>query len=177
MANPSPSRYHPLQVTLHWLIVVLLVAAFPLGKYMSGLPNDAAKLPYLAIHLALGGLTLIVIMIRLIARLRLPRPAHAATGNVFLDWLGKAVHYALYALVFLMTLSGVSLSIKSGLMPIVFGGSGATLPADFHDFTARLVHGVAAPALLILVLLHVAGVIYHQFRLKNNLLARMWFGK
>ena len=176
MSKVTPARYHPLQVSFHWLIVVLLFAAFILGKYMSGLPNDAAKIAPIGIHMILGIVTLFVIIARFIARLRFPKPASATTGNILLDQIGKIVHYALYVLVFLMTISGMALSLQSGLTPIVFGGSGAA-PADFFAFTSRMLHGFIAPALLLLVVLHVGAALYHQFLLKDNLLVRMWYGK
>lgn len=178
MSKNIPARYQPLQVGFHWLVVVVLVfAMFLLGKYMSGLPNDAGKIVPLGIHISLGVITLVVLVARFIARFRLPRPVDAATGNAFLDWVGKAVHYALYALVFLMTVSGMSLSLQVGLLPIVFGGSGAALPPDFFAFNARLLHGFVAPVLLLLVVLHIGAALYHQFLLKDDLLTRMWFEK
>lgn len=173
----APKRYHPVQVTLHWLVVFLVVAAFVMGKSMSGLPNDANKLMPLALHMGVGFLTLVVIVTRFITRMKLPKPAHVTAGNAFFDWIGKVVHYALYLLVFLTAVSGMSLSMQAGLVPIVFGGSSAPLPADFFDFTARMLHGFIAPALLLLVLLHVGAALYHQFLLKDNLLARMWYEK
>jgi cytochrome b561 len=177
MPTNTNARYHPLQVSLHWLVVLLIFAAFLLGKYMNGMPNESEKIPLLGIHMALGLVTLVVIVVRFIARLRLPRPVSIKTGNAFLDWVSKAVHEALYMLVFLMALSGMSLSLQSGLMPTVFGASSASLPADFFEFRARLLHGFIAPALLVLVLLHVGAAFYHQFALKDNLLSRMWYSK
>lgn len=177
MSKAIPARYHPLQVSFHWLVVILIFAAFILGKYMSGLPNEAGKILPIGMHMTIGVITLVVIIARFIARLRLPRPAHVTAGNVFFDQIGKIVHYALYAFVFLMTISGMALSLQSGLIPIVFGGSGASLPADFFIFTSRMVHGFIAPTLLLLVVLHVGAALYHQFLLKDNLLARMWYGK
>lgn len=177
MNQVSPKKYHPVQVTLHWLVVILVFAAFVIGKSMSGLPNDANKLIPLALHMGLGIFTLVVIMARFIARMKLPRPKHATTGNVVFDWIGKAVHYALYLFVFLLAVSGMSLSMQAGLVPIVFGGSGSPLPADFFAFTSRMMHGFIAPALFMLVILHVGAALYHQFILRDNLLARMWYGK
>lgn len=177
MTDKAPKRYHPLQVTLHWLVVILVFALFIVGKSMSGQPNDAAKLTPLALHMGVGILTLIVIVFRFVMRMRLPKPEHVTAGNPLFDWIGKAVHYALYLAVFLMAVSGISLSLQAGLAPIVFGGSGASLPADLYDFTARVLHGFIAPALLLLVLLHVGAALYHQLALKDNLLARMWYGK
>lgn len=177
MSKDLPIRYHPLQVSFHWLVVVLLLAMFLLGKYMSGLPNDTGKLVPLGVHITLGLITVIVLIARFIARFRLPQPASANTEHTFLDWVSRTVHYALYALVLLMTISGISLSLQSGLFPIVFGGSGAALPGDFYAFNARKLHGLVAPALALLVVLHVGAALYHQFLLKDKLLARMWFEK
>ena len=177
MERTSPKRYHPLQVALHWLVVLLVFAMFIVGKSMSRLPNDAEKLTPLVLHMGVGLLTLVVIVFRFVMRMRLPKPAHASTGNALLDWIGKVVHYALYALVLLMAVSGLSLSMQAGLAPVVFGGSGAPLPADFYDFAARMLHGFIAPVLFLLILLHVGAAFYHQLALKDNLLSRMWYGK
>jgi cytochrome b561 len=48
---------------------------------------------------------------------------------------------------------------------------------DFYAFNARRLHGLVAPALVLLVVLHVGAAFYHQFLLKDRLLARMWFEK
>ncbi len=144
---------------------------------MSGQPNDVDKIPLLGFHMALGLATLIIMIVRIIARLRLPKPPHASTGNALLDKVGKLVHNALYLFVLLMAVSGMSLSIQSGLTPIVFGSSGAPLPSDFYAFNARILHGIIAPTLLFLILLHVGAAFYHQLVLKDNLLARMWYKK
>lgn len=177
MNKSLPEKYHPIQVTFHWLIVILVFAAFVIGKVMSGLPNDVGKLAPLALHMSIGILTLVVIVARFITRMKLPKPEHVTAGNVLFDWIGKAVHYVLYLLVFLLAVSGMSLSLQAGLVPIVFGGSGAALPADFFDFAARMLHGFIVPALLGVIILHVGAAFYHQFALKDNLLARMWYGK
>ena len=178
MSNNTSTRFHPLQVTLHWLIVLLVFAAFIIGKSMSRLPNDdTAKIAPLAIHMSVGILTLVVMVIRVITRMKLSTPAYASTGNIFLDKFGKTVHGLLYIVVMLIAISGMSLSLQAGLAPIVFGRSGASLPADFYDFTARMLHGFAAPALVLLVLLHISGAFYHQLILRDNLLSRMWYKK
>ena len=178
MPENPPTRYHPLQVALHWLTVLLIIAAFVLGKVTSALPNDdASKLTPMGMHMALGIVTLIVIFARISARSNYPQPAYAATGNAFLDDFGKLVHVSLYVLAGTMGLSGILLSMQAGLAPIVFFGSGDPLPASFQAFIMRGIHGVVAPTLLILIIIHVGAAFYHQWFLKDRLFSRMWFGK
>ena len=38
-------------------------------------------------------------------------------------------------------------------------------------------HGFIAPALFLLILLHVGAAFYHQLFIKDKLLSRMWYGK
>lgn len=176
MSQSAPTRYNPLQVAFHWLTAILVFGAFIFGKYSNSLPNDSSEIASLRIHMALGIAILLVIVLRFVTRLRSPRPAYASTGSAFLDGLGKFVHYALYVFIFLMAVSGLALSFQAGLAKIVFGGVGS-LPADFFDFAARALHGFIAPALLLLILLHIGGAFYHQLILKDNLIARMSFKK
>jgi cytochrome b561 len=172
----TPARYHPLHVTLHWLIVALVTGAFLLGRYMSGQPNEAAKVTLLAIHMTIGIATLVAMVVRLIVRLRLPQPAPATAGNAFLDLVSKIVHWGLYLIIFLLAVSGISLSLQTGLLPIVFGGSGAALPADFFAFRARAFHGLLTRTLLVFLALHIGAVIFHAVARRENLLRRMWYG-
>ena len=178
MTQSTPTRYHPLQIALHWLTVLLIVAAFVLGKATSRLPNDdAAKLAPMGIHMTLGIVTLLVVFARFWARSKYPQPAYASTGNAFLDDFGKLVHGLLLLLAATMGLSGILLSMQAGLAPIVFFGSGDPLPASFQVFLTRGVHGVVAPTLLILLLIHIGAAFYHQWFLKDKLFARMGLGK
>lgn len=177
MKEQTPNNYHPILVRMHWLIFFLVIVALGLGKFMSTLPNNADKIPFLGLHMVLGFLILFAMIARLITRLRLPNPPYASTGNKILDLIGKLVHFGLYLFVFLMALSGLSLSLQSGLAPIVFGNSGSVLPEDFYVYSARVLHGFVGPVLLGLILFHAAAAFYHQLILKDNLFSRMAINK
>ena len=128
--------------------------------------------------MSIGILTLLMVIVRLIVRQRLPKPAHVTAGNVFFDWIGKVCPLCTVPVGLFDGRSADSRSpVQVGLAPIVFGGSGAPLPADFSDFAARVLHGFIAPAA---VPAHPPACwrrFYHQLALKDNLLARMWYGK
>lgn len=175
----SPSRYHPALVALHWLIAIALL--FSLGSGMlvlEEIPNSSLeKVDALRSHMIAGVVILFLMLIRFGLRLGTARPAPATTGNALLDRLARVTHWGFYALVLVMAATGIATSILAGLPDIVFGGSGAPLPESFSIYWPRVVHGAVAGLLLALILLHAAAALYHQFVRRDNLLARMWFGK
>ncbi len=168
-------RYHPGLVTLHWLTALLIFSVAFLGIYVDNFATDAQKPGLLGIHMVLGLLTLVLMVIRIFVRVSTPKPALMTAGNAFFDWIGKATHIGLYLFVILTTSSGMLTSMQANLMTVVFGGSG-TLPKDFFTITAFIGHVISLPVLILAIFLHIGAALYHQFFLKDNLLARMGYG-
>jgi cytochrome b561 len=171
-------KYHPLLVALHWLLIPLLGLALIMGdEVLSHTANDAPeKIGLLKSHMIMGGTILVLMLVRFFTRIFSKHPAHIDTGKPLMDKLAVVAHGALYWLVFFMAASGIALAIQTGLPDIIFNGSGAALPADFHDFTPRLVHGLLSKVLLIMIVLHVLAAFYHQLILKDSIFSRIWFG-
>lgn len=172
-----PRRYHPALVALHWLIAILLFMALFAGKVaLPSLPNsDPDKLVALTIHMGMGVSLLVLMLIRLAVRRFSAHPAPATTGNALLDRIGGLTHWALYALVIGMAVSGMALSVTSGLSDAVSGAG--PMPDSFHAYPARAVHGLLSSLLLVLIVLHAAAALWHQFGRRDGLMARMWFGR
>lgn len=172
-------KYHPLLVTLHWMLAIMvLIALFMGSQFLAPTPNsDPEKLNGLFGHMIAGMLILVLMLVRLVIRFTTQKPAAADTGNSLLNLAGKLAHWALYIVVIGMAASGLALANMAGLPDIVFFGSGETLPADFNAFGPRAAHGILAKILFALIILHVLAALYHQFFLKDNLFGRMWFGK
>ncbi len=164
-------RYSPLWVTIHWLVALLFFAEIYLGLTSVALPPQE-KAPILRLHMPIGITVLVLMLVRLYLRWRTPRPEDATTGNAFLDSVARGVHHALYLLAFLMPLSGLALSARYGLPSIVFQGQGS-IPVDLNPG----LHGLFFFLSALLILIHIAAALYHQFIRKDNLLARMWYGK
>lgn len=175
----KPVKYHPALVALHWLLAVLLLIALGMGTLsLQHMPNGSPeKVDALRGHMIAGISILVLTVLRLVIRRVTAHPAPASTGNPLLDRIGRGTHHALYLLVILMALSGIATAVQAGLPAIVFGGSGAPLPANFAAYTPRAVHGVIAALLLALVALHILAALYHQFVRRDNLIARMGFGR
>jgi cytochrome b561 len=175
--SKAVSRYHPLLVGLHWVLAVLIVAALALGSLvMVRIPNaDPMKLEALRSHVAGGGVIVLLMLVRLLVRRRTDRPADPSTGNRSLDRVAWLSHRLLYVLVIAQGGSGLVLALQAHLPAILYAGQGA-LPADFWLFPVRTVHYLVSRALMTLIVLHVAGALYHTLVLRDGLLRRMWFG-
>lgn len=173
------TRYHPALVALHWLLGLMVVAALVAGNVMlDAMPNsDPAKIDGLRAHMSIGIAVLILMVIRLALHVFTTKPAAIDTGSAMINFGGKAAHWALYLLVFAMCASGMAIANIAGLPDIVFGGSGAALPATFDDIAPRMAHGLLSNLLILVILAHAGAALWHQFLRKDNLLARMWFGK
>lgn len=175
---PTPVRYHPALVTLHWLLAVLILVALSMGTLvLKEIPNSSPeKLWALKGHMVAGALILLLTLLRLAVRLKTAHPAPAATGHPLLDRLAPLMHGGLYALVLVMAGSGIAMSVLAGLPETVFWGVGQ-LPVNFDHLVPRAVHGWAAKLLMLAVALHVAAGLYHHFIRRDGLLRRMGFGK
>jgi cytochrome b561 len=172
-------RYHPLLVTLHWALAVLIIAMLGIGFFvLANMPSsDPQKIGVLLLHMSVGMLILALMALRFVLRLRTSRPAGAATGTPLLDRLAPILHFGFYLLVLLMVATGYATAILAGLNRIVFQGSGEPLPPSFAGYPTFAVHAVLATVLAGGIVLHIAAALYHhhQFVTKDRLLRRMWF--
>jgi cytochrome b561 len=173
------SRYHPLLVTLHWLLAFLIIAALALGFFvLAATPNsDPNKIDALRGHMIAGMLLLALMAVRLAVRLMTSHPPRATTGYPLLDRIAPITHYGFYLLILLMAGTGYATALMAGLPDIVFGRSGAPLPQDFLIYPTRVAHGYLALLLVAFVALHVLAALYHQLVRKDGLLRRMAYGR
>lgn len=172
-----PSRYHPALVALHWILGLMLAGALVAGAtVLTPMDNaDPDKLMSFRMHMGLGVVILLLMLLRLAVRLRTPHPPRSPSGVALFDALAPWVHRALYAVVILMALSGIALSVSSGLGAAVWAGG--PMPADFAGNPFRAAHGVLSKLLLGLIALHIGAVIFHGAVKGDALLGRMWFGR
>jgi cytochrome b561 len=171
------TRYHPAHVTVHWLMFLLVVMMLVVGKYiMPGVPaDDPQKALMLKMHTYTGALIAILLVVRVILRFTIKRPLPADAGNAFLNILSRIVHFSLYFFLVGMAFSGLGLFQMADL-PAIFDGT-VPYPQDFYQYLPRMGHGMVSTLLLLLIILHFGAAMYHQFMRKDNILARMWYGK
>jgi cytochrome b561 len=193
----QPKRYHPIHVTLHWLIALGVFYNLYLGIFIFS-ERSRGGFQYRPIHMAVGITLLVLLLVRLGMRFAVKRPADATAGFKLLDIIAKIVHYGLYLTVLIVTVLGVTFTSQSGMLQSTFTGSqpefngpppGFEPPAqgEFQgrpggggpggsQSPARMFHGSFGYLLALLVTIHILAALFHQFIRRDNLLARMWYG-
>lgn len=155
----SPSKYPLLQITLHWLIALLIIAAWLLSEGMgqalrARAESGATGIEGNTIHVWLGGATFLLVLIRIVVRLIQGAPGPVPGGSDLMEKGAVWGHRLLYALMVLTPALGAA---------TWYGGIG---------FTGEL-HELSSSALMLVALGHAAVAIYHQFILKDGTLSRM----
>ncbi|WP_075216027.1 cytochrome b [Mongoliimonas terrestris] len=178
MAWKSTSdSYGGVGIALHWIVAVLFVGMMVAGFAASSATDDSAKVAILSLHAPIGFAILVLTVARIVWWTWADRkPAAPSTVARWQSRVATAVHVGLMGAVLGLALSGIALFALSGAGAIVFGGDPQTLP-DFWTFAPRYGHAVLARLAILLVALHVAAALYHQFVLKDHLLARMGVGR
>jgi cytochrome b561 len=162
MASKSVTGYSAIQIALHWLIAVLLVAQIIMHEGMVeawDAYNDkgdmAATQSFSAQAHVWAGLAVLAFAIwRLWLRQTRGVPAAPAEEAPALSLAAHVTHITLYALMILMPVTGAA---------VWFGGIEL----------AGEVHGILRIPLIALVLLHVVGALFQKFWLKSNVLIRI----
>ncbi len=200
----TPKRYHPVHVTLHWLIALGVFFNLYLGIFVFS-QRGRGGFQFQPIHMVIGITLLVLVIVRLVMRFTVKRPADATAGHKLLDIIAKIVHYGLYLTVLTVTVLGVVFTIQNGELQSMFtgsrpefngpppgfngaqpgfnppapgqfpGGPGGRPPGGFRS-PLRMIHGLAAYLLALLVGIHILAALYHQFIRRDNLFARMWYG-
>jgi cytochrome b561 len=162
-------------VGLHWLTLLLIVAAYVIGSLLEDMTLSPLKLKLYAWHKWVGMLVLFLLPLRLLLRLS-DRLDHAAG---LLPWEARAsaaVHGALYLLLLAVPLLGWLQSSAAGFQVVWFGvlplpdlvgkdKALAEILKELHEGSVNL--------LLALVALHAAAALYHQYVRHDGVLARM----
>jgi len=166
-------KYPASMRALHWLMALLILGQIFGGWFMT--PYDEAREPLVGQlywwHKSFGLLAFLLIFVRLSNRLRYVPPELPDGLPDFDRKLAHFAHWALYALIVMLPITGYTLSstfeYSDGItffgihVPELFPKNKSVYEA------ADLLHAVLAYTLLAVIVLHLAGVIKHRYFDKN----------
>lgn len=180
-AAPAPAvkrfaRYGGLHQLMHWATAMMIFVIIVLGWIMHIQPDSAALLPLWEWHKTLGLFVLVVTAFRLIWRLIAPPPPPLPGQPRWDHRLAQCTYALFFATLIWMPATGYVFSTAGGYppklfnlvqTPALFGKSPETeaLAKWLHLSSQWLIYG--------LILLHLAGVVYHVVIVRDRTLDRM----
>lgn len=172
----SAHRWGAVSQLLHWAVVVLIAWIAWLGLTMVDMPPTPAKINAYALHKSLGLTLLALVALRLAWRLFAGAPEPVPGTPTWQERIATVTHWALYALMFAMPISGWLFNSASGYplqwfkqfnLPAIAGRS------EDLAATALQVHELGFWLLLALVLAHAGAAFYHHLFQGDDTLRRM----
>jgi cytochrome b561 len=172
----STAKYGWLTISIHWLMLLLIVATYATMDLKSIFPKGSPSRESIAMwHYMLGLLIFCFVWLRVWARFSGQSPSIEPPLPTWQTLLAKAVHLALYGLMISLPLLGwLTLSAKGKPVPFF----GAELPAliDKSQEVAKWLkelHETIATVGYFLVGIHAAAALYHHYIQRDNTLRLM----
>ena len=139
-------------VIIHWLTLVLLITAWFLGGNLADATDESrATLAGYLIHALVGGMILLLTIIRLLFRSMDGTPP--AVGQTIMDKVAKGIHHTLYTVLFVLPVSGVLTVTTSDTGKALLAGEANMLPkaGGYEHVFAHEVHEMLVTAVVSLV--------------------------
>lgn len=169
-------RWGSVSQLLHWLVLVLILTMAYLGLTMGDLPNGPGKIQTYALHKSIGITILALVALRLLWRLYAGTPRPVPGSPRWQERIASLTHFAIYALLFAIPLSGWVLNSAAGF-PLQWFHL-VNLPYiveknhDLHEL-AEGAHEIMFWLLALLVVAHAGAAFYHHLFRRDATLARM----
>lgn len=172
----SSHRYHSLNVTLHWVMLLLIAAAYACIELRTAFArgSDAREL-IKHWHFALGMAVFVLVWLRLLGRRIFARPPITPEPDRWQHWLASAMHLALYGLMISLPLLGWLILSAGGKTQVFDWLTLPSLVVPDRQLAGQLkeVHEWLGVAGYWLIGLHAAAGVVHHYVLRDDTLVRM----
>ncbi|MCE0557266.1 cytochrome b [Motilimonas sp. E26] len=177
MLKNSTQGYGWVTIIIHWLVALAVFSLFALGYWMVDLSYYSdwyQTAPML--HKSFGICLFALMVFRIIWRLTNPKPKGLSNHQTWEKTIAKLGHFALYAILFVLMISGYLISTADGRAISVFGWF--DVPALLsglpqQEEIAGDIHEILAWSLLVLSAGHALAALKHHFIDKDSTLSRM----
>ncbi|CAG9176949.1 cytochrome b [Cupriavidus respiraculi] len=176
-AAGTPHAYGATAIGLHWIVALLILGAFALGLYMTGIPGfTPTKLKLYSWHKWLGVTVFALALIRVLWRLTHAAPPVAAGTPAWQATAAHAVHRLLYALIVVVPVTGYFYSLSAGV-PVVYLGVWPLPvliePNDTAKEVLKQAHIWLNYLMAAIVAVHAAAAVKHHAVDRDGTLGRM----
>jgi cytochrome b561 len=169
------TQYDTTAKVLHWLVVALLLAQYLIGWLMPDIHRGMKPGDAMTWHISVGIVILALIVVRLVWRLT-HRVAPESSLEPWQRLAAEAVHWLMYLLVLLTTISGwLFASFRGWSISLFFLTPLPMLSAD-NAAAGKAIDGLHQAmewSLLILIGVHVLAALLHLLFYRNRVMQRM----
>jgi cytochrome b561 len=171
----SQPQYGTTAKVFHWLIVALLLVQYPIGWFMPDIHRGMEPGAPMVWHISIGFTILVLIVLRFLWRVTHP----VAPDSSLPRWQrvgAEALHWLLYILVFITTMSGWLFASMRGWSISLFFTVPLPMLTEQGAPIARALgrwHSNLQLALVILIGFHVAAALAHLFIHRDRVMHRM----
>ena len=176
MMKDARDGYGVITVAIHWISALLILFLFGLGIYMVDLgyyDDWYHKGPEL--HISLGLIVLLLMLVRVVWRIVNPTPMELAAKPVQ-NIAAKLVKLGLYGFIFIVLISGYLITTAEGQPASMFNLIKFPVLTELSSQNVDLagtLHEYFAWGIVALVVLHVAGALFHHFVMRDRTLVRI----
>ncbi len=179
-ATTSTTRYSPLSILLHWVMLLLITAVYSCILLHESFPKGSDLREGLKHwHFMLGLSVLSLVIIRIITRFVTAKPPIKPEPPAWQMLVAKGTHLALYAFMLAMPVAGwLILSASDKSIPF-FGLELPALVAPDKALAGQVKewHETFGTVGYFLIGLHALAALFHHHVVKDNTLRRMLPGK
>jgi cytochrome b561 len=177
-AAAKPAGYTRTAIALHWIIAAAVLAQIYLGLWMIGIPKSppGVRAYWFNLHKSVGITIGLLVLVRLAWRLAHRPPELPPTMASWQRAAAKVSHYALYACMVVLPVSGY-LGSSFTKYPIKYFGYtpphwGWEAPA-LKELCSEI-HFLAASVFIVLIVLHISAALKHRFVDRDGVFERMF---
>ena len=172
----SKFQYAPPAVFLHWLMAALIIFTIGLGLYMVAIEKEPRSEWYFGLHMSIG-LTLAALLVLRVMWQLTHKPAALPAGVP--RWQAQSsrlLHWALYAAMLVMPVTGFTGALYSKFGVTVFGQNLPHWVTPNHALSQQLhaVHSLVAWLLVATIALHILAGLKHLLLDRDGVFQRMW---
>ena len=180
MKTNTTERYNALSITLHWVMVLLLIAVYACIELREFFPKGSDPRNALKTwHFMLGLSVLALVLVRIVVNLLNTAPRIVPNPPAWQTTSAKAMHLALYALMVCMPIAGWLILSAEGKPIPFFGWELPALIAKNKELAHSIeeLHEVGGTIGYFLIGLHAVAGLFHHYVVKDNTLLRMLPGR
>ena len=160
----STEEYGLVSRVLHWTIAAGLLGMIVLGTRIAAMEPSLSNLWLYGVHKSIGLSLFALVLIRVLWHLASPVPKPFGTPGTWQMRVARMVHGLLYVTMIAIPLSGWAASSATGIDTVVFGTlvvPSIAPPSEAISTWGFAVHGALWKALVLLLVLHIAGAFSH----------------